>query len=305
MAALDAAISDLADTLIDRFVAAGACDLHQALTVPLPCQVFVDLFGLPQEDLGALLAMKDGIIRPAGAGIDVQVAARQRAALDIYEYFRQAIAERRSRPSARCRPGTMAGAGGDLLHYIMHVEVDGAGLSDEEMLDICFLFVVAGLDTVTDALDCIFAHLAQHAEHRHRLQSDESKIAPAVEELLRWESPVPAVLRVVTEDVVVGGCPIAAGQSAVLLIGSANTDSDGGAAGQVLDLNRDPNPHLAFGAGVHRCLGAHLARVEMRAVVRQLHRRVGDYRLAPDVTLQYTAGLRSVPQLSLELDPLR
>lgn len=291
MAALEDEVGRLVDELVDRFVGAGHCDLHAELAVPLPCTVFLDLFGLPLSDLDRLLAMKEGIVRPPGATLEEQWPTRQRTAAEIYEYFAEAIADHRRRP----RP--------DLLGQIMEAEVDGVRFSDDDLLDVCFLFIIAGLDTVTDSIDCIFAHLAQHPDHRRQVVEDEDLVPSAVEELLRWESPVPAVARVATEDVEIGGCPIRAGQQVMLLLASANTDPERHPGVDTVDLRRNPNPHLAFGGGVHRCLGSHLARVELRTVVRRFHRRIPDYAIEPGATLKYTVGLRSLHRLPLVFTP--
>jgi len=287
MAALEIEITALADLLIDRFVDGGACDLHEQFAVPLPCTVFLDLLGLPASDLPVLLAMKDGIIRPAAGTAAGQTAIRQRTARDIYAYFADAIADHRDHPRD------------DVLQRILVAESDGVRLTDDELLDICFLLVIAGLDTVTDAIDCMFAYLARHADHRGQLVADEALVPTAVEELLRWESPVPAVARVSTEDTDVGGCSVRSGQRIMLLIGSANTDDAAQPAAGIVDLGRKPNRHLAFGGGIHRCLGSHLARVELRAAVRQFHRRIPEYRLAPGAKLRYTTGLRCLETLPL------
>lgn len=287
MAAMEPEIAALVDRLVDGFADEGGCDLHERFAVPLPCTVFLDLVGLPLSDLDQLLAMKDGIVRPPGVTLEEQWPTRERTAQDIYAYFDEALADRRRRPRQ------------DLLSQLLETEVDGIRLTHEEVLDVCFLFIIAGLDTVTDSIDCIFAHLAQRSDHRRAVVADESLIPTAVEELLRWESPVPAVARVATEDMEVGGCPIKAGQQVMMLLASANTDDTLHPGMGEVDLRRSPNPHLAFGGGVHRCLGSHLARVELRTAVRQFHRRIPDYALAPGTKLEYTAGLRSLHHLPL------
>lgn len=291
MAALEDEVTELVDRLIDDFAGADGCDLHEQFAVPLPCTVFLDLVGLPLSDMDQLLAMKDGIVRPPGFTLEEQWPTRERTAQDIYAYFEEALAERRRRPKE------------DLLSQLLQAEVDGIRLTHEEVLDVCFLFIIAGLDTVTDSLDCIFAYLAQHHHHRRALVADESLIPTAVEELLRWESPVPAVARVATGDLEVDGCPVKAGQQVMLLLASANTDDALHAGMDEVDLGRSPNPHLAFGGGVHRCLGSHLARVELRTAVRRFHRRIPEYALAPGTTLHYTVGLRSLHHLPLAFGP--
>jgi cytochrome P450 len=292
MALLEDEVVALVDELVAKFAGRGTCDLHEEFAVPLPCTVFLRLMGLPQEDLDKFLEWKDDIIRPPGLTMDDQAPARSRAGLAVYDYFDAEVKRRRSAPPKD-----------DLLAEIMSKEVDGVRLTDEEVLDVCFLFIIAGLDTVTDSLDCFFAYLAQEPEQRRLLVEDESAIPSAVEELLRWESPVPAVPRVATEDLEFDGCPVREGEQVMLLLGSANTDDTAHPGVDEVDLRRNPNPHLAFGGGVHRCLGSHLARVELRVALREFHRRIPDYQLVPGTVLQYTPGLRSLTTLPLEFTP--
>jgi len=288
MAALEVEVAELFNQIVDKFADSGSCDLHEELAVPMPCTVFLQLMGLPLEDLDQFLAMKDGIIRPPGDTFEDQEPVRKQTAQDIYAYFQKVVDQRRGEP-----------AKSDLLGRIMDAEVDGEKLTDHEILDICFLFIIAGLDTVTDSLDCMFAYLAQEPEHRRQLVEHPEIIPSAIEELLRWESPVPAVARVAATDVEVGGCPIRAGEHVMLLLASANTDDGNHPGVDIVDLERDPNPHLAFGGGVHRCLGSHLARMELRVALREFHKRIPEYSLAPGTVLEYTPGLRSVETLPL------
>jgi len=291
MALLEAEVVGLVDKFVDAFIARGSCDLHEEFAVPLPCTVFLRMMGLPYDDLEMFLKVKDDIIRPPGLTMDDQAPHRRKAGETVYEYFEKVIAKRKQNQTD------------DLLAQIMAGEVDGERLTDEEVMDVCFLFIIAGLDTVTDSLDCFFAYLAQEPEQRKLLVEDETAIPSAVEELLRWESPVPAVPRVATEDVEFGGCPVKKGTQVMLLLGSANTDDSAHPGLDTVDLRRNPNPHLAFGGGVHRCLGSHLARIELRVALREFHRRIPDYWLAPGTVLEYTPGLRSLHTLPLEFTP--
>ena len=287
MTPLEGELVDLVGELIGRFASRGACDLNAELSVPLPCTMFLKLLGLPQEDLGIFLTMKDGIIRPDGETPEAQAAQRAATAELIYSYFQETVDRRRAEPTD------------DLLTRIMDSELDGVRLTDDEVLDVCFLFIIAGLDTVTDSLNCLFAHLAQHPADRQRIVDDPSVIPSAIEELLRWESPVPAVPRIATRDIEVGGCPIKSGEQVMLLIAAANTDEGAAPPLATVDLDRSPNPHFAFGGGVHRCLGSHLARLELRVALREFHRRIPEYSLAPGTVLQYTPGLRSLDELPI------
>ncbi|HUC37605.1 MAG TPA: cytochrome P450 [Acidimicrobiales bacterium] len=290
MALLEDEVVALVGKLIDTFASRGTCDLHEEFAVPLPCTVFLRLMGLPYEDLDMFLKLKDDIIRPPGVTLDEQAPYRRAAGEGVYSYFEKVLEQRRKSPTD------------DLLAQIIASEVDSERLTDEEVMDICFLFIIAGLDTVTDSLDCFFAYLAQEPEQRRLLVDDPSAIPSAVEELLRWESPVPAVPRVATQDVSFGGCPVKKGEQVMLLLASANTDDTAHPGVDEVDLRRNPNPHLAFGGGVHRCLGSHLARLELRVALREFHKRIPDYRLVPGTVLEYTPGLRSLHTLPLEFE---
>jgi cytochrome P450 len=161
------------------------------------------------------------------------------------------------------------------------------------------LFLIAGLDTVTDSLTCFYAFLARNAEYRRRIAQDASIIPRAVEELLRWETPVAGALRVATTDGEVIGCPVKAGDMVSVMLGAANVDPAEFEDAFEVNFDRETNRHIAFGGGVHRCLGSHLARRELRVTLREWHRRIPEYQLKPGIELHYPAGLRSVENLEL------
>ena len=294
MRALTEPVTSLVNDLIDTFVDDDEIDFARQFSTPFPSQVFLTLFGLPLEDLPTFLGMKDGVIRPdhvVGQPFGhPDTAAHQQATSDsIYDYFERVLDEREGERRD------------DLLSHFMHAEVDGDRLTREDILDICFLFLIAGLDTVTASLDCFFGHLAQDPAARRRLVDDPDSIPTAVEELLRWETPVMAVARVATQDVEVGGCPISAGQHVMAIIGAANVDdSEVPGAGEV-HWDRDVNRHLAFGGGIHRCLGSHLARLELRIALREWHRRIPDYSIKPGAELMFTAGIRTLESFPMLL----
>jgi cytochrome P450 len=294
MAELEAPLTKLVNDLMDNFEGRDEIDFAAEFSIPYPSQVFLTLLGLPLDETPRFLAMKDGIIRPdhvtgAARGSETAVAHQKATAESIYAYFDQVLDQRE-------RVGR-----DDILTTFLHVEVDGQRLTREDILDICFLFFIAGLDTVTASLDCFFAYLARHPEQRRRLSNDPGIIPAAVEELLRWESPVTTVARVALEDTELGGCPIRAGQHVNVLIGSANTDDAEFGDGDEVRFERDPNRHLAFGGGIHRCLGSHLARHELRVAVREWHQRFPDYSIKPGHTLSYTPGVRSIDHFPMIL----
>jgi cytochrome P450 len=172
--------------------------------------------------------------------------------------------------------------------------MEGDRLTREDILDICFLFLIAGLDTVTATLDCMFSFLAQHPDHRRQLVQDPSLIPNAIEEMLRWETPVMGIARVAVQETEVAGCPVHSGDQIMIMIGSANTDEAEYPDGDVVRWDREVNPHIAFGGGIHRCLGSHLARMELRVALREWHKRIPEYEVESGHTLVYTPGIRSI-----------
>lgn len=291
VATLEPEIRRVVGEVMDRFLTRGEVDAHAEFTVPLPCTVFLEACGLPLEDLPAFLSWKDEIIRPGGGGVlePEEAAARRHAAgRGVYDYFETVLADRR------------ANLGDDLISRFLTTETDGRTMSNEEMLDICFLFILAGLDTVTSTLDCSLAYLAQHPEHRRRLAEDPSTTAAVVEELLRRETPVMQILRVVAKPTELHGVEMAPGDTVVLMLGSANTDpAEFGPEASAFDPHREVNRHLAFGGGPHRCLGSHLARLELQVALEEWHRRIPEYSLAEGAELAYSPGIREIERLPL------
>ena len=289
MAKLEAEVAALANGLIDGLADRGECDFTEDFAVPFPCIAFLRLVGLPLEDLDHFLHIKEGIIRGHGEhDMLKQAEARTAAGRECYAYFEKALDEQERKRSD------------GLLSRLLDAEVDGIRLTREEILDICFLFIIAGLDTVTDSLCCFFSYLAENAERRDQIVADPSIVPAVVEELLRWESPVAGVARVATEETEVRGCPIHPGDSLLVFVGAANTDPAGIESADRVDFAREANRHYAFGGGIHRCLGSHLARLELRVAVREWHRRIPSYRIRPGAELVWTPMLRAVHHLPLE-----
>jgi cytochrome P450 len=294
MALIEDSITQTVNELIDRFIDRDELDFSKEFSVPFPSQVFLNLLGLSFDELPRFLAMKDGIIRPelavGGAyGSEEMHAYQQKMADSIYEYFNGILDLREQKRE------------NDLLSRFLDAEVEGQKLTREEILDICFLFLIAGLDTVTATLDCIFGYLVAHPEQRQQLVDDPSIIPAAIEELLRWETPVMGVPRVSLEDIELDGCPIHKGDNVMVMLGSVNTDEADLADADVVRFDRTTNRHVAFGAGVHRCLGSHLARQELRVAVREWHRRIPEYALVEGHTLSYTGGIRSIDHFPMTL----
>jgi cytochrome P450 len=296
MAAMDEEVSGLVNHLIDQFIGDGEVDFAKQFSVPFPSQVFLTLLGLPLEELDRFLTMKDGIIRPDYVtkkpyGSRVVRDYQKQIADSVYDYFNEVLDEREVERKD------------DLLSHFLDAEVEGDRLTRNDILDICFLFLIAGLDTVTATLDCMMAFLAQHPEQRRQIVEDPSLIPNAIEELLRWETPVMGLARVAVADSELGGCPVRKGDQIAVMIGSANTDEAEFPDADDVRFDREVNRHIAFGGGIHRCLGSHLARMELRVALREWHKRIPDYEVEPGHTLVYTPSIRSIEHFPLRFTP--
>jgi len=278
-----ALVSDLVETVAD----AGGCNFHAAVSEPLPSTVFLELLGLPVSRATEFIALKDGIIRPEARTPEERSDMVDATGARIYAVLEEVIDERLEAPQD-C-----------FISSFLDADVDGQRLTREEVVDICYLFFLAGLDTVTASLDCMMARLALHPNEQRRLADDPSVIPRAVEEMLRWETPVTSVVRVTTRDTELSGCPIAADEVVSVILGSANTDERAWGEAESVDIDRRVNKHLAFGGGVHRCLGSHLARMELRVVLEEWHARIPEYRVPEGVELDVSPSLRQIADLPL------
>ncbi|WP_231974772.1 cytochrome P450 [Mycobacterium sp. E1747] len=275
------------NALIDRVVADGPrCDFVAAVAVPFPSQVFLTLFGLPLEDRERLIAWKDAIVQLT----DPQAAHINPAALtasgELFAYLTDHIATRRRDP------------GSDLLSQLL-CDTDEGGMSDEEILGLCFIFILAGLDTVTAALGFALEALAHNPGLRRRLVADPDALAVFIEELLRLQGPVPAVPRVTTTEVEVAGVSIPAGSSCWLMMGAASRDPR--RYPRPHDLDDVRATHFAFGRGPHHCLGSHLARLELRIVIEEWLHRIPEFAPASTPKVLWPSATLSLEQLDLHL----
>jgi cytochrome P450 len=286
-----ALLEDRTRALVRDLVAAvvedGGCNFHTAVAEPLPTTVFLQLLGLPVSRAEEFLRLKDGIIRPPVRTQEERVAHTAEVGQRIYAVLQEAIDERMEERSD------------DVLSLFLDAEVEGHRLTNDDVLDIGYLFFLAGLDTVTASLDCMLGYLARHPDQRRQIVDDPSLIQHAVEELLRWETPVQGVVRVATEDSEIGGCPVGKGRVVNVMLGSANTDERSWDDVETVDFRREGNRHIAFGGGAHRCLGSHLARMELRVALEEWHAAIPEYRVRDGVVLQYSQGLRAVENLEL------
>jgi cytochrome P450 len=273
--------------LIDGVLANGpACEFVNAVAIPFPSQVFLTLFGLPLEDRERLIGWKDAIVRLT----DTQAAQCDpvilRTAGELVEYLTDHIAHRH------------ADVGSDLLSQLL-ADTDEGGMGLEEILGLCFIFVLAGLDTVTAALGFGLEALARDPALRRHVYGNPQALNVFIEEMLRVHGPIPAVPRVTTESVDVGGVTIPAGSSCWLMTGAASRDPRRYESPH--DISDSRLNHFAFGWGPHHCLGAHLARLELRIVFQEWLRRVPEFQLASSPEVLWPSATLTLRRLELNL----
>jgi cytochrome P450 len=280
IAPLEQDVRELADDLIDTFIDRGQADIYDEFCAILPSTIFLRLMGIPIGDLEYFLQFKNDLLRDfPGETLTNREARMKAAGARCYRYFNQVLDDR----EARGAPGD------DLLGRFLTAEVEGHRLTRENILDICYLLMIAGLDTVAASLSCIISWLARNPRERQRIVANPEMWPDAIEELMRWETPVPSGTRTPTVDMQIGEQTVPAGTHVAVLWASANLDPEKFKDPLTVDLTRRPNPHYSFAAGFHRCLGSHLARMELRSALDQFHRRIPDYRIPDGVELKYEA----------------
>jgi cytochrome P450 len=282
----------LADEMIDTFVGAGEVAAYERWCEPLPSTIFLSILGLPLADLDDFLHFKSLTLGNEFATLpfDEAMARREEAVVWIHDYFNRLLDDRLG----------AADPGDDLLGWLLTTEVEGERLPREDLLDILGLLMIAGLDTVAASLACFLSHLARHPDERRRLVADPSLWPSAIEELLRFESPVTDGGRIALADLELpSGEHIAAGSRMGISWHAANLDPEFFTDPLTVDFGRAPNPHIAFASGFHRCLGSHLARMEMHVALDVWHQRIPDYEIAPGSDLTYSGNPRAPHHLTL------
>ncbi|MEV4200748.1 cytochrome P450 [Micromonospora globbae] len=280
-----------AEEVVARAVAAREIDVVADLAAELPLLVLTDLLGMPPSDRKLLFDWSNNLVGfddPRYGGGSVQRYRDTFAA--AFAYARQLAAERRARPTD------------DLVSLLVHARSDGRGLTDAQLCQLWLLLVIAGNETTRHLISNGVQALLEHPDQRDRLIADPTLTASAVEELLRWVTPIMQFRRTATRDTVLDGTRIAAGDKVVIWYASANRDPAVFADPDRLDLGRDPNPHLAFGIGPHFCLGAHLARLEMTALLTALRPHLAGLRLTGPVQRMRTNFMNAITAMPARFD---
>ena len=283
---------EVVSELIDGFIAHGRLKVMNDFAIPVPMYVIADQLGVPRSDRDKFKEWSDAAVAPLGLLIsDERKIECAKLAVNMHKYFVKVFADRRENPR------------GDIISDLVTKEVNGKPLDTPELLSVLDQLLVAGNETTTSAIGASVVRLAQDPELVELLASQPDKCNNFAEEILRHESPVQGLFRMTTEDVEIGGTTIPQGSLVNLRYGSANRDEQKFECPAEFNVDRkNASSHLAFGAGIHHCIGAQLARREIAIAVRELTTRLKDIRLVDPDTLSHTPSviLRGLNEFEIE-----
>ncbi|MFP3462720.1 cytochrome P450 [Arthrobacter globiformis] len=265
-------ISALTEELLDGIESKGSADLIAELAYPLPVIVIAELMGIPAEDRDRFKNWSDVIVSQTQSG--ARTADHSTTNREMAEYFLALIEHRRRQP------------GNDLISSLLVAEIDGQKLSVPELLGFCSLLLVAGNETTTNLIGNAVLCFTEAPGTMERLRAEPALLPQAIEEVLRYRSPVQSMYRVTAGETTLGGLQVPAGAPLVAWIGSANRDTRQFQRPEHFDVERTPNRHLAFGHGIHFCLGAPLARLEARVALQSVLERLPGLALTPGAHLE-------------------
>jgi hypothetical protein len=276
---------------IDRFIAAGRCDIIQQFAARLPMDVVSELLGVPPDDRDNLRHWADMVLHRDEGSAEIPVVARQ-ATGQLLTYFRELVAQRKQRRDA------------DLASALLDAEIDGARLEDRDVIAFLFLMIIAGNETTTKLIGNALFWLWKNPHERERVRRDPSLVPNWIEETLRYDSSTQMLARTVTRDLELHGQRLHAGDRLLLLVGSANRDEDVFTNADVFDIGRDTSQHLAFGKGTHFCMGASLARLEARVALAAIQARLPDFELDTAQPVRvHSANVRGFASMPITFTP--
>jgi cytochrome P450 len=285
---LDGAIRQRAAELVDDIAGRGSCDFMADFAQRFPTTIFLEMMGLPIDELDQFMEWEHDILH-LGASVPERKEKQIAAMMAVVGRFSTILAERRVEPRD------------DIVSKALQYQIDGEPVTDADLLSFCLLMFMAGLDTVSVTLGWSFLHLANNDDDRAQIVADPASIPTAMEEFLRaYAIVIPA--RKVMADVEVQGCPMKAGDMVAIPLIAATRDEAAFPGAMTVDINRQHNNHIAFGAGPHRCLGSHLARRELRIAVEEWHKRIPNYRVPAGSELFETGSQLGLEALPLEWD---
>jgi cytochrome P450 family 142 subfamily A polypeptide 1 len=289
---MEFAVRRIVASTIDKIAEQGQCDFAREIAMPVPMLVISDLLGFPRTDWKLLQQWSDDM----NAGDASQAGEAAMIAYQEWcEYFDEIL-------SAKIVSGRR---GSDLVSKLMDARIDGERLQPDDIQRTALLLLVGGNETTRNTVAGALLALSEQPEQWARLRANTQPLWIAVEEFLRWVTPIMNFRRTATRDVELRGQKIRAGQQVLMLHGSANRDEDVWSDADVFDVHRDPNPHLAFGIGTHFCLGANLARLEIRIIFEELLERLPDIHLVngAEVTRYPSTFIRGWSKMPVEFTP--
>jgi cholest-4-en-3-one 26-monooxygenase len=290
---LEPHIRQLAAGIVDAVAARGQCDFVNDVAAELPLQVIVEMIGVPLEDRHRVFDWSNRMMAYDDPEYQEGPETGQMAAMQMFMYANELALERKERPR------------GDLVSVLMTAEVEGEKLAEHEFDQFFLLLAVAGNETTRNLISGGMLALLEHPEQRARLMADRGLLDSAVEEMLRWVAPVMQFRRTVQRDVQLHGIDLREGDLVSVWYGSANRDERVFRDAHRFDVGRRPNEHLAFGIGPHFCLGANLARLEIRIMFEELLRRLPDLQLAGPVERLRSNFINGIKRMPVEFTPER
>jgi cytochrome P450 len=284
---LEGSIAALAREFVDRMEAmGGACDFARDIANWYPLRVIMSILGVPPQDEALMLRLTQELLGSTDPEMKRQSGARRNTYKDFFDYFAEITADRRRHPRD------------DVASVIANATLDGRPIGELEAASYYVIIATAGHDTTSSTTAGGLLALLQHPDALARLRAEPNLLTAAVDEMVRWVSPVKHFFRTATEDFILRGQEIKAGDSLMMCYPSGNRDEDVFEAPFEFRIDRSPNRHLAFGFGAHLCLGMHLARIEIRAFFRELLPRLDHVELAGEpawVEANFVSGLKRMP----------
>jgi len=293
-----AGLETLCDSLIDDVCERGECDFVRDIAAPLPMAVIGDMLGVLPSERATLLKWSDDLVTGLSSAADEEtLQAVMQAFVDYSAYAMETIAKRRAEPTD------------DLFSVLVNSEVDGQRMSDDEIVHETLLILIGGDETTRHTLSGGTEQLLRQQDQWEHLVADAALVPGAIEEMLRWTSPVKNMARTLMRDVEFHGTQLREGEKMLLMFESANFDEAVFGDSENFRIDRNPNNHMAFGFGTHFCLGNQLARLELNTMLRKLLQRLPDLRLADDSVLplrpaNFVSGLEAMPVVFTPTKPV-
>ncbi len=296
-------IRETTNILLDSIAKKGESDFVIDVACNIPLAVICKMLGVPEEDWTTMFRLTNKVLGPGDPEYQTDVPEEMRGTpdaaritgnmgtMEMFGYYAQALQSRRISPSD------------DMISILCDSEIEGERLTDEDILWFCFLLILAGNETTRNGMSGGVLALCEHPGEKQRLLNDMSLLPGAIEEILRWVSPVMHMARYALEDTQVGHQPIKKGERVVMWYPSVNRDETVFPDGDVFNITRSPNDHLAFGIGEHFCLGAGFAKLELRVLYEELFRRFPDIELAGPVQRLRSTFIGGIKHLPVRFTP--